>query len=102
MYDIVACATKKASCTPSVGFVTSKGISDTNYFSVAPFTVTGLQLDIYSNAWRFSYLKKYTVVIFKRMSKLKKEKRMVMRGHGTGVVKWLGIILQITGGRWMV
>jgi len=61
--------------------------------------VTGLQADVYSNAWRFNcYLEKYKVMGFKRMSKLKKGERLAIRGHGTGVVKWLGIMLQRTGG----
>lgn len=33
-------------------------------------------------------------MIFKRMSKLTKGERLAMRGHGTGVVNWLGIMLQ--------
>jgi hypothetical protein len=75
MYDIVDRATKKVSYTPSVGYVTAPGIYDADYFSVASFTVTGLQSNIYWKALRFScYLKKYTVMIFKRMSKLKKRK----------------------------
>lgn len=66
---------KIASFTPSVGYVTASVIYDADYISVASFTVTGLQSDIYWNAWRFScYLKKYTVMIFKRMSKLKKRR----------------------------
>jgi hypothetical protein len=60
--------------------------------------VTGLQADINSNARRFNCnLKRYKVMIFKRMSKLKTGESLAVRGHGTGV-EWLGILLQRTGG----
>jgi len=35
---------------------------------------------------------------FQKNEQAQKGERWAMRGHGTGIVKWLGIILQGTGG----
>jgi hypothetical protein len=71
LYMILSLVQQKELNLLQLLYVTAPGISEADYFSVASITVTGVQIDIYTNAWRFScYLKKYKVMIFKRMSKL--------------------------------
>jgi hypothetical protein len=74
--------------SPSVGYVTAPGISDADYFSVVSFTVTGLQLDIYANAWRsFVVSEEIQDNDFQKNEQAHKRERLAMGGHGTGVVK---------------